>query len=484
MALTPGNGNAKPQLGTKHAGGSAELGLGAPSGEAFGAAEAVPPGYKLTEVGVIPEDWKCNKLDSLINPGTAITYGIVQAGPEVMDGVPYIKTGDMSGNRLPLEGLAKTSKDIAARFPRSTIRAGELVYSIRASVGAVHWVPPELDGANLTQGTARISPSASVSEIFLLHALRSKACQNWVDRNTKGSTYREITLEKLRELPVALPSTKAEQQAIAEALSDADALIESLEQLITKKRQIKQGAMQELLTGKRRLPGFESNVGYKQTELGEIPNDWNIEIFSNVTDLITWGGAATPQYVGEQAGFPFLSSSNVKNGKINWVNFKFIDEDLHQQLYKNNPPKLGDVLYSRVGTIGEAAVIDVDFQFSIYVSLTLIKPKPVLQNYFLMHLLNSQPYKQRAKDQVFLGGGVGNLNVDVVRRYPIPLPTVEEQTAIATLLSDMDTEITTLETKLAKARQLKQGMMQQLLTGRIRLVENPSNPCVTAISAY
>ena len=208
---------------------------------------------------------------------------------------------------------------------------------------------------------------------------------------------------------------------------------------------------------------------FKQTEAGMIPDDWKVELFSNVTNLITCGIAATPRYVGESRGYPFLSSTNVKNGVIRWADYKYIDATLHRQLYRNNPPKRGDILYSRVGTIGEAAVIDVDFEFSVYVSLTLIKPKAFLSSYFLMHLLNSAPYKQRAKDQVFLGGGVGNLNVDVVRHYPIPLPpTKAEQEAIAEALSDADALIESLEQLLAKKRHLKQGAMQLLLTGKKR----------------
>ena len=224
----------------------------------------VKPGYKQTEVGVIPELWSCSPLGNIIASGTTITYGIVQAGPHVENGIPYIKTGDMSGSNLPTEGLARTSKQIAARYPRSTVRSGDLVYSIRASVGAVHRVPPELDSANLTRGTARISPNTSVDSRYLLNALRSTACQDWINLHTKGTTYREITLETLRNLPVPLPPTKAEQEAIAEALSDADALIESLEQLLAKKRLLKQGAMQELLTGKKRLPGFSGEWEVKR----------------------------------------------------------------------------------------------------------------------------------------------------------------------------------------------------------------------------
>ncbi len=296
-------------------------------------------------------------------------------------------------------------------------------------------------------------------------------------KSTASYTTRALTNGKLlSEVYVALPPKK-EQTAIANALSDVDALITELEKLIAKKHAIKTATMQQLLTGRTRLPQFSlredgSKKGYKQSELGEVPEDWEVKKFSEVTSLITCGIAATPTYVPEGRGYPFLSSTNIKNGRIHWNSFKYIAADLHKQLYKNNPPLKGDVLYSRVGTIGEAAVIEEEFQFSVYVSLTLIKPiRHQLNSYYLAELLNSAPYKERANEEVYLGGGVGNLNVEVVRNYPIPIPAVEEQMKIAAILGDMRDEIQALEKRISKTRQIKQGMMQELLTGKTRLIK-------------
>ena len=209
--------------------------------------------------------------------------------------------------------------------------------------------------------------------------------------------------------------------------------------------------------------------GYKQTEVGVIPEEWEVKPFTQVTDLITCGIAATPDYVSESQGYPFLSSTNVKEGRVVWSGYKHISAALHRQLYRNNPPRRGDILYSRVGTFGEAGVVDVDFEFSVYVSLTLIKPGKALDSCYLMQLLNSNAYKQRAKDHIYLGGGVGNLNVDIVRRYPIVVPPLPEQRAIATALSDVDALLAALDRLIAKQRDLKQAAMQQLLTGQTRL---------------
>lgn len=204
----------------------------------------------------------------------------------------------------------------------------------------------------------------------------------------------------------------------------------------------------------------------KQTEIGLIPEDWDCLKFTNVTNLITCGIAATPDYVPFYKGKPFLSSTNVKKGKIDYDNIKYIPNSLHNQLYKNNPPSKGDILYTRVGAvIGEAAVVTSDLEFSIYVSLTLIKvDKKYLINYYLMHLLNSLPYQNLAYNTVLLGGGVGNLNVNVVRDFPIICPPLPEQEAIAEVLSDADAWIESMEQLIAKKRLIKQGAMQELLT--------------------
>ena len=211
--------------------------------------------------------------------------------------------------------------------------------------------------------------------------------------------------------------------------------------------------------------------GYKQTEVGVIPEDWVVKKFVDVTKIITCGLAATPKYVDESIGKPFLSAQNVQNGKVVYDKHKYISKELFEQITKHNKPEKGDLLYTRVGAgIGEAGVIKDNFQFGIYVSLTLIKSdERQLHNYYLLHLLNSPKYKYFAKTGQFAGAGVQNLNVQIVREFLIPLPSIEEQTAIADALFDADALIESLEKLIAKKKAIKQGTMQQLLTGKKRL---------------
>lgn len=147
-------------------------------------------------------------LAEVVQPGTIVTYGIVQAGDEFPGGVPYIRTGDISNGQISVDQLRRTDPQIAMRFARSKVDSGDIVMSIRATVGTVAMVPEELSGANLTQGTARISPSDVARGAFLLAYLRSETAQRWIQMNVKGATFREITLGALRALPVPLPPVK------------------------------------------------------------------------------------------------------------------------------------------------------------------------------------------------------------------------------------------------------------------------------------
>jgi len=197
---------------------------------------ALRAGYKQTEVGVIPEDWEVADLQEVC--AETITYGIVQCGPHIENGIPYIRVSDMNSASLEVTGMLRTRPSIAAQFSRSTVKEGDIVYALRGKIGEVRSVDTNVAGANLTQGTARLSPSKRVSTTFLLWCMRSQHALRQGDLAAKGSTFREITLDSLRNIKIPV-APLAEQRAIATALSDVDALLSKLDALIAKKRDIK-----------------------------------------------------------------------------------------------------------------------------------------------------------------------------------------------------------------------------------------------------
>jgi len=256
----------------------------------------------------------------------------------------------------------------------------------------------------------------------------------------------------LGNCPVILPPL-AEQHAIAEVLGDADALIESLEQLIAKKRAVKQGVMQELLTGKTRLPGFSG--------------EWEVKLIGEFTDCTAGGTPSTkvPDYWG--GTIPWMNSGELNLKMVPDVEGRITDEGLQNSSTKIIPPNC--VLIGLAGQGKTRGTVAMNLiPLCTNQSIAAIFPNPSFSSRYLYYNLDSRYDELR---ELSAGdGGRGGLNLTIIRSLAIAFPTLPEQTAIAAILSDMDEEIAVLEAKLTKTRQVKQGMMHELLTGRIRLV--------------
>ncbi|MEW6753370.1 MAG: restriction endonuclease subunit S, partial [Candidatus Latescibacterota bacterium] len=203
-------------------------------------------------LGAVPAPWRILELRCLSRPGTLITYGIVQAGPHVDGGIPYIRTSDMAGESLARDGYLRTSPEIADHYARSCVAEGDLVIAIRATVGKVLPVPAWLTGANLTQGTAKFSPGPQIRARFALYAFTATTTQQRLEALAKGATFREITLDMLRRLAVALPPL-SEQASIGDHLDSVtmriDALISKLERSIALLSEHRQALITAAVTG-------------------------------------------------------------------------------------------------------------------------------------------------------------------------------------------------------------------------------------------
>ena len=206
--------------------------------------------FKDSPLGRIPEEWEVVRLGECVD--SLITYGIVQAGPHVPGGIPYIRTGDMAGDHLERQGMLCTSSAIADSFNRSRVQTGEIVCAIRATVGKVLLVPADLDGANLTQGTARIAPRKGVDPHFLLWAIRSGPVQYKLRLAVKGTTFSEITLAELRKIQVPLPMRKEERAKIAAMLDCVQTQLDARALRLARLHSLKKALMQDLLTGRVR----------------------------------------------------------------------------------------------------------------------------------------------------------------------------------------------------------------------------------------
>lgn len=414
----------------------------------------VMPGYKQTELGVLPEDWTVQRIGELQPFVTSGSRG--WAGFYSEYGSPFIRITNLSR-----ESIYPDLKDLRfVRLPsndsegaRTQLHDGDVLISITADIGIVGYVTKQMPKpAYINQHIAliRFNPSQTSSR-FVSYFLASHKPQKNFRALTDSGAKAGMNLATVQQLKVALPTALHEQEAIAEALSDADALIESLEQLLAKKRQINQGAMQELLTGKKRLPGFVDE--WRSRRLGELAS------------MASGGTPSTsiPQHY--EGSIPWVSISDMTNaGKV----IRSTERCLSPLGFSNSAAQMfpvGTVLYAMYASLGECSIAGVELCTSQ--AILGIRTRKDLDPEFLYHWLRSQRSSVKAMGQQ---GTQANLNKGMVQAFRLEVPDLYEQRAISAVLSDMDTELATLETKLTKARQLKQGMMQELLTGRIRLV--------------
>ena len=424
----------------------------------------------------IPEGWKIKELRSISK--TPMQNGVFFKPELKGTGSRIVNVGDLYSsvpiNPDSLERFAATS----AEKERFKVEGGDIFFT-RSSV-----VPSGIAHCNIFDSIGdesvvfdshviRFRPDIKVvNPHYLFRYCTASIARNYLVSHAKTGTMTTIDQGVLGKCPVLLPPS-SEQEAIAEALSDADGLIESLEQLIDKKRQIKQGAMQELLTGKRRLFKENKTKGTKATLLGDLPEDWAITTLKTICSFENGDrGVNYPSKSDfKMSGIPFVNAGHLGDKKIALNEMDYITTEKYEQL-GGGKFKYGDVLFCLRGSLGKFAVVkEQGLAGAIASSLIIIRPqKSMLDADFFGFYLESV-HCQKMIDLFAGGAAQPNLGGQDLGKFYIALPpTKDEQAAIATILSDMDAEITGLETKLTKARKVKQGMMQELLTGRIRLV--------------
>lgn len=405
--------------------------------------------YKKTEVGVIPEDWDVkNILENFTLKARIGWQGLTTA--------EYLETGDFGlvtgtdfkNGYIDWNNCVYVEKSRYVQDKNIQLRINDVLVTKDGTIGKVAFIDKLPNPTTLNSGVFVIRPkNENIDNQFFYYLLMSFYFDNFLSKITAGSTITHLYQKDFSTFNFIVP-TKAEQTAIATALSDADALINSLEKLIAKKRNIKQGAMQKLLQPKE---------GWELKKLGE-----SADIFR--------GGSPRPieSFITTQAnGINWIKIGDVGKGAkyIETTEEKIIQEGVSRSRFVNE----GDFLLSNSMSFGRPYILKT--KGCIHDGWL------VIQNYqdnfdreFLYYVLGSESIMKQYKAMAS-GSSVLNLNKEIVKNVVIACPSsIEEQTRIATILSDMDAEIQALETKLEKYRKIKLGMMQNLLTGKIRLV--------------
>ena len=321
----------------------------------------IPDGYKQTEIGLIPEDWDFLHLKEMLTQPPS--YGINAPGVPLIASLPvYIRITDISEN-----GFFRTKEKVGVNSPFSDkylLEDGDLVFArTGASVGKSYLYRKE-DGKLVYAGfLIRIKPNVSkLIPAYLFHFVKTKTYWSWVEVMSMRSGQPGINGNEYGQLKLPIPKIK-EQIAIAKALSDVDALIISLEKLIAKKQAIKTATMQQLLTGKKRLPGFGG--------------DWksiNIENHATLKARIGWQALTTNEYL-DQGDFYLVTGTDFVGGLVNWSTCHFVDEWRYKQ-DKNIQLKHHDILLTKDGTIGKVGFVDkLDGPATLNSGVFVIRPK-------------------------------------------------------------------------------------------------------------
>ena len=416
----------------------------------------IKEGYKQTEIGLIPNDWEVQSIQYLTE--NIIDYRGVTPRKLGMDwgkgSIVALSAGNVKKGYIDFDSECYLgSEELYTRWMRNgDSKKDDIAFTLEAPLGNIALIPDNKKYI-LSQRTILLQINKSrYYPIYVFQYLISSSFQNYISATATGSTAQGIKRKTFETLTIAIPKTLTEQTAIANALSDADGLITGLEKLIAKKRNIKQGAMQQLLQPKE---------GWEVKKLGELGK--------------VYGGLSGKSKIDFHEGkFPYIPFMNIMSNSV--INSTYLDYVNIKNGEFQNQALRGDLFFNGSSETPE----------EVGMCSALLEDIPNL--YLNSFCFGYRLYKEHNADSLYLsyffrsdegrnlfyamaqGATRYNLSKGNFLKLEIKLPKPEEQTRIASILSDMDAELSALEQKLEKYKKVKLGMMQELLTGKTRLV--------------
>ena len=405
----------------------------------------IPKGYKKTDVGEIPDDWKAKELKSIgiFSKGRGISRSEVKE-----QGKPCLRYGEIYTIYDTVIYALKSFISDESVSTSKRLYPGDIIFAASGETSSeiaknVTYLGEE--EAYVGGDTIILTPKSQDS-VFLSYLLNSYPIAKQKSKIGQGDAVVHIHISKLDKIIICIPSL-TEQQTIAQVLSDMDALIEAQKELIAKKRDIKQGTMQDLLSGRVRLPGYETK-SWKHTDIGDIPDDWEVKKLGDISDL--YQPKTISQNEMNESGSYLVYGANGVIGRY------------HQ--YNHKEPVL--MITCRGNTCGTINISSPYSWITGNAMVVRVKNKEFIDNNFITYFLK---YTSQISGSI-TGGAQPQITREPLKKLWIYCPGLSEQQAIAQVLSDMDNEIETLEAELEKLNHMKRGMMQELLTGRIRLI--------------
>ena len=426
---------------------------------------AVKPGYKLTEVGVIPQEWETCQLSDI---SRKITDGDHVTPKRVRHGYYLLSARNILNGTIDVSDVDYIGTDEYLRMKqRCGPEAGDILISCSGTVGRVTVVPFGFECVLVRSAALAKLDRARADSFYIQYWLQSHQGQGQISNSVNQGAQPNLFLNHIERLRCPNPPLP-EQRAVAEALSDVDGLLRGLDRLITKKRDLKQAAMQQLLTGQTRLPGFHG--------------EWKSWAISQIAPNIIDYRGRTPLKLGMEWGggdIPALSARNVKMGYIDFREETYYGSDaLYKRWMTNCDARCGDVVITTEAPLGNVALIPDDRKYILSQRTVLLQVEPLITiSQFLKQAMMAKQF-QNLLSENSSGSTATGIQRKRFEKLELMLPEVPEQIAIGYVLSDMDAELAALEQWREKTRDLKQAMMQELLTGKTRLLAPGGSQCL------
>ena len=407
-------------------------------------------GYIETEVGTIPVDWGTCLLEEIsefITKGaTPTTYGFNWEE----SGILFLKSDCITPNGFSYGDSKYISTEAHKQMSRSIVKPGDILMSITGYIGKVITLPDVFIEANINQHIARIRINSKLHDPrFVFFSLLIPQQINLLVKNSTGQAYPQLSLEQVRNIRMYYPPLP-EQQKIADILTTVDDQISETESLIEKTKVLKQGLMQQLLT-----KGIGHNE-FKDTEIGRIPVGWEVVELSRAARIVMGQSPSSETYNSEGEGLPFYQ------GKAD-----FSDKFPETRFWCSSPIKVvpsNCILISVRAPVGAVNLCKTESCIGRgLAAIVNSDPDKVMYLYFYMQLFSSK------LEKVSQGSTFTAINSGDLTNFDIALPPLHEQRQIATILTTIDDQVDTYQSKLASLSRLKTGLMQQLLTGKIRV---------------
>lgn len=423
----------------------------------------VKQGYKQAELGVIPEKWTVSTIGAIADVKTGPFGSALHANDYVQDGTPIITVEHLGETGLTRQNLPKVSAEDRRRLSAYSMQEGDIVFSRVGAVDRNAYVTAAENGWLFSGRILRLrAKSEELSTRYLGYYFKAEETKERVRGVAVGQTMASLNTKLMNAFKVVLPTVE-EQKNIAALLSNMDTLISTLEKQISKKKAIKQGAMQELLTGKRRLPGFSG--------------EWETKKLEDYCSLITkqtgfdYSAYIKPALITRKMPntFPMIQTINFRGRKFTFETDYYIPQSVAMQ-FPNIVLNKKCVLFSIVGaSVGNVGLYPGSITAFCGGAIGITRFRNEQDAEWVFNYMSS-PDGQSQIQYVTKGGAQATVTIADIRNFKIPTPEKDERDAISGILENMDHEIEVLEQKLGKYRQVKQGMMQQLLTGKIILV--------------